>query len=166
MKGDDAVINRSYPNSMALAIKQMVQNDVLVPTIGSQSAATVFGSKLLEPDMLKYLYGSATCNPIDDERDSVQKWFTDFKSRFGWEPDQNPAEVYDAFHILAQVVEKAGDDPAAQLDALESLDYTDGVCAPRYTADDQHNTAPTAVVIGYGSGAPKTMKTYDLAGGN
>jgi branched-chain amino acid transport system substrate-binding protein len=163
MSGNDAVINRSYPNSMALAVKQMVQNDVLIPTIGSQSAGVVFSSDLLEPDMLQYLYGSATCNPPGDEH--AQDWLQDFETRYEWTPDQSSPEVYDAIHIFADVVQKAGDDPDAQLAELESLDYTDGICAQRYKADEQHNTALTAVVIGYADGEPKTEKAYDFSSG-
>jgi branched-chain amino acid transport system substrate-binding protein len=165
MKGNDAVIDWSYPDTIALGVKQMVQNGIHLPTVGSQSAANVFTNKLLAANMMKYLYAAVPCNPAGDKRENVKKWVSDFTARFHRAPTQNEAETYDAVKIFAAVVKKAGDDPASQLTRLENLDYSGGVCAQRYSTDQQHNTVHTAMVVSYKTGKPVTEHTYDFTGG-
>jgi branched-chain amino acid transport system substrate-binding protein len=163
MKGSDAVIAWSYPNSQALALKQLQQNGLKVPVIGSQSAGNVFSNSLVPAAMFQYLYGAATCNPVDDTRPSVATWLSSFKAKFNWTPDQSSAEAYDAVKIFAEVFGKANG--ADLLPSLQSLNYTSGVCAAAYKADSKGNTVQTALVIGYSTGSAKTVKTYDFSAG-
>jgi ABC-type branched-subunit amino acid transport system substrate-binding protein len=162
MKGSDAVIAWSYPNSQALALKQLQQNNLKVPVIGSQSAGNVFTNKLVPDAMFQYLYGAATCNPVDDTRPAVGTWLSSFTTKFGWTPDQSSAEAYDAVKIFAKVYGGSSGDEGKMQDALTSLDYTSGICAPVYKTNAQHNTVLTSLVIGYSTGSAKTVKSYDF----
>lgn len=163
MKGNDAVVDWSYPTTMALGLKQMIQNGISIPMIGSQSAFNVITSNLLPNAMLKYLYGTGTCNPVDDSRANVKKWVADFTSRFKFDPESSSAETYDAINIFAMVFKQAGADSQAQLEALQKLDYSDGLCAAHYLADAEHNTAHSSVISSFENGKAKTVKSYDFS---
>jgi branched-chain amino acid transport system substrate-binding protein len=74
------------------------------------------------------------------------KFVTDFKAKYGHDPDQFAAQAYDAMFIMAHAIDSAGAaDPAKIRDALQTTQYT-GVMGP-FSFTDHRDPASTAGVV-------------------
>ncbi len=159
MKGADGIFNWGYPNTVALGLKQQFQNGIDVPTMTSQSGVTGFLDNLLtDPSQLKKFYSAAACNPEDPSNAALYSWAQKFKKQFGFDPDMNSAETYDAVNIAKQAV-LAGGSSSDVLKRLETQSFP-GLCQATYKSDAQHNMGHSTTVIGFSTGKPTTVYTY------
>jgi ABC-type branched-subunit amino acid transport system substrate-binding protein len=159
MKSADGIFNWGYPNTVALGLKQQFQNGINVPTMTSQSGVTGFLDGLLkDPSQLKKFYSAASCNPQDPSNSALYAWGQKFKKQFGFDPDMNSAETYDAVNIAKQAFAPGGS-PDDVLKRLETQSFS-GLCQTTYKADAQHNMGHSTTVIGFATGKPTTVFTY------
>ncbi len=77
-----------------------------------------------------------------------QSFVTDFRKKYGHDPDQFAAQAYDAMHIMAKAIDTAGAaDPAKLRDALLKTTY-DGVMGPfSFTSGRDPASAEGVVVL-------------------
>ncbi|HVX19803.1 MAG TPA: ABC transporter substrate-binding protein [Acidimicrobiales bacterium] len=159
MKTAQAIFNWGYPDNISLALKQQFQNNITVPTMSSQSGVTGYLDGLFtDPTQLVNFYSAATCNPEGQQNAKLYAWAKQFKKQFGFTPDMNSAEAYDAVNI-AQAAVSPGGGAKAVLKRLETKPFS-GLCQTTYKADAQHNMGHTGVVIGFKTKTPQTMYSY------
>jgi len=159
MKTAQAIFNWGYPDNISLALKQQYQNNITVPTMSSQSGVTGYLDGLFtNPTQLTNFYSAATCNPEGKQNPKLYAWSQAFKKQYGFTPDMNSAEAYDAVNIAQAAVSPGGGSPAV-LKRLENSSFA-GLCQTTYKADAQHNMGHTGVVIGFKTTTPQTVYSY------
>ncbi len=84
-----------------------------------------------------------------------------YEARFGATPNNQAAQVWDAFHMAAAAMDKAGDhNPATISRAMQSTNYA-GICD--YAAGDNNVLARSIYVYAYkDDGSKKLMKSYEV----
>jgi len=159
MKTAQAIFNWGYPDNIALALKQQFQNNINVPTMTSQSGVTGYLDGLFtDATELTSFYSAATCNPEGKQNAKLYAWGQKFKKQFGFTPDMNSAEAYDAVNIANAAVSPGGGAKAV-LNRLSQKSFP-GLCQTTYKSDAQHNMGHTSVVIGFKTGSPQTVYSY------
>jgi ABC-type branched-subunit amino acid transport system substrate-binding protein len=159
MKSADAIVNWGYPDNISLALTEQYQNGITVPTMSSQSGVTGYLDGLFtNPSQLTNFYSAATCNPEGTSDAKLVSWEKAFKKKFGFAPDMNSAEAYDAVNIAKAAIMPGGGSKAV-LHRLETDSFS-GLCQTTYKADAQHNMGHTGVVIGFKTGTPTTLYSY------
>lgn len=134
MTGADAIFDWGTPNTLAASVVTVAQQGLDVPHMGPGSIGFAsFQSGVGDDSLLKNVYGTVDCNPLDDERASVTEWSARFEAEFGYPPSYSAAELYDTVYMLRQIIEEAESaDPAAIRDGMAAIDYSDGICAQTY----------------------------------
>lgn len=162
MKGSDAIISFTYPNPMAVQVKQMQQNGMDIPTISS-SANIAVQNKLIAGKPLERLYSASTCSPFGSKNQNSQKFGLDYRQRYGIIPSDLSAKTYDAFWIAKAAIEKAGStEPEAIQRAMNSITVNQNVvCAPEYKSDGSHFLSHHTSIDKFAAdGTPEEAATY------
>lgn len=163
MKDSDVIIDWGTPNTLALSITTLNQQGLGdIKHIGPGSVGFPSFAKSVGDDaLLDSVYGAVDCNPVDDQRATTKAWVKRFEQKYGYDANYASAQLYDSIYILREVIEKAeSSDAAAIKSGLESLDWSGGVCAKRYTNKDNvlfHQTT----MVKFDKGELKTIKDYE-----
>ena len=84
---------------------------------------------------------------IDKQDPKNEAFVAAFRKRYGHDPDQFAAQAFDAMHILANAINRAGaPDPARIRAALLTTDY-DGVIGPFQFTQDRNPASAKGVVV-------------------
>ena len=95
---------------MGVLVNQLRQNGVTVPVLGG--ASLNLAKDAGDPDLTD-LVVIDDCVPELDKAKNVEEFVKAYDAGYGYAPNYASAQVYDAFHIAANAVEKAGHDHAA-----------------------------------------------------
>jgi len=156
--GVDAVIHWGYPNQLAVQLQQFEQNGMTdIPTVGGTASNIVAQNALASVEALKNLYGSVVCNPLGDQ----PEWSSAYEEEFGVPATANAAFTYDIVHLVKAAVESGGStEPDAITEALQGIDYTEGVCLSEYTDQGEaHVLSDGGVIAHFGTDIPETVLT-------
>jgi branched-chain amino acid transport system substrate-binding protein len=162
MKGSEAVISFTYPNPMAVQVKQMQQNGMDIPTVSS-SANIAVQNKLIGGKLLERLYSASTCSAFGSKNPNSQKFGLDYRQRYGVIPTDLSAKTYDALWIAKAAIEKAGNtEPEAIQQAMNSITVNQNVvCAPEYKSDGSHFLSHHTSIDKFApDGTPQETATY------
>jgi len=84
---------------------------------------------------------------IDKQDPKNQAFVAAFRKQYGHDPDQFAAQAYDAMHIVAEAINRAGAaDPEKIREALLKTDY-DGVMGPFQFTEDRSPASAKGVVV-------------------
>ncbi|WP_395104215.1 ABC transporter substrate-binding protein [Actinomadura sp. SCN-SB] len=167
MKGSQAVIAFTYPNPLAVQLKQFVQNGMKIPTISSSSANIAANNKLVTGEALSLLYGTNACAPVGSKNPATNAFGQEYLRRFNQIPTDLAAESHDAVYIAKAAIEKAGStDPEAIRKAMNSITVTPQqgiICAAEYKTDGAHFMNHTVSIQRFGTDGKSTeMITYQF----
>jgi ABC-type branched-subunit amino acid transport system substrate-binding protein len=156
----DGVISANFPGPMAAQINQMRQNGLDVPYIADSSLPVAVNSHAITTG-LQDLYVADDCAPDLGLNAAAKKFTKAYEARFGATPNNQAAQVWDAFHMAAAAMDKAGDhNPATISRAMQSTNYA-GICD--YAAGDNNVLARSIYVYAYkDDGSKKLMKSYEV----
>ena len=164
----DVVIDYSYPNPLAAQIKAFDQAGLDIPTISGSSASTVAASGLVSAEQLAKLTGVLNCNPSDTSREPSKTFIDAYTEANGSAPDLIGMVTYDSINLMAAAILEAGSsDHDAVAEALRSITFTDGACAPEWKADASQVFNHQQVVVSYGAdgkAVTESLVTIDPAG--
>ena len=133
--GVDCVIVWTDDAETALAARQFYDLGLDVPVIGSTSISTPPVNELCQPQWLDNWY-SCTDFTTSNDSELVQQFVSNFKEKYGEDPELYAVTYYSAIYLLKDAIERAGTtDSAAIRDALAA---TDGLEVPigTYKAND------------------------------
>ena len=158
--GVDGVISANFPNPMGVQVNQMRQNGLTVPYLGGASLNIAKDANAITTG-LDNLYVVDDCVP-DLGKSKVDKKFTKaYQANYGYPPNYASAQVYDAFHMAANAIEKSGSHDYAKLNKAMAATVYDGVCS--YKIDKNNVLANSVTIYKYNSdGSKKFIKTYPL----
>jgi branched-chain amino acid transport system substrate-binding protein len=161
VKGSDVAIDWGYPNTIALQLKQFVDNSIDIPTVSTPGAAIAVTNKLVTGNALSKLYGVSACNLDEPTRPATVSFVHDYLAKYGYAPSTAAAIAYDSVYIAAEAIKQASSaDPAAVRTALDTLKYTGGVCSPNYHSDGAHMLNHDDLVVSFPSGHQHTVASY------
>lgn len=155
--GVDGIVILSYPNQLALAFKQMAQNDLTVPITATTSLETFIVNGIgTVPDGQK-AFAVLDCNVPERSPD----WAARYQDLYDEPASDVAAGTYDTVMYIAAAIKKAGSTaPDDVREAMDSLQYSDGVCSDDMHSDDlgvlQHGT----VMVDYSVDPAKVVETY------
>jgi branched-chain amino acid transport system substrate-binding protein len=147
--GVDGIIAANFPNPTGVLINQARQNGVTVPILGNTSTNIVKDANALQSTSNLYVFDD--CTPDLNKDKASKKFVKEYQAEYGYLPNYASAQLYDAVHMAAAAVEKAGHDPVKITKALAGTQY-DGICD---FANDKNNAMARSM----------TVFTYDASGG-
>jgi branched-chain amino acid transport system substrate-binding protein len=157
--GVDGILAFDYPNPFGVFVKQMQDNGVTVPILGGASLGIAVDGKTITNT--QNLVVIDDCVPQVEKATTAKKFVKEFQDAYGYVPNYAAAQVYDAFFMAANAVQKAGHDHAAVTKALAGTSY-DGVCS--YKNDKNNVLGNSVTVYKYNAdGSRKLLKKYPLA---
>nr|MBO2502807.1 amino acid ABC transporter substrate-binding protein [Thermoanaerobacterales bacterium] len=165
MEDVDVVLDWGTPATVGLAVNTLAQQGLAdVPHIGPGSVGFSFFADIVgDESLLEGVLGVVDCNPADDDREGVEAWHDAFVEEYGYEPSYGAAQMYDAVHIVAAIVNEAqAADPETIRQGLESLDGHEGICA--IYSNENNVLQHSSVVVRFEDGSLVTEKTYDDVG--
>jgi len=158
--GVDGVITASFPNPTGVLINQMRQNGLTVPIIGGASVNLAKDSNALTTGV-ENLYVVDDCVP-DLGTTKAEKQFTKlYESTYNYPPNYASGQVYDAFHMAANAIDKSGSHDYAKLNKAMATTVYDGICD--YKIDKNNVLANSVTLYKYNSdGSKKLIKVIPL----
>jgi ABC-type branched-subunit amino acid transport system substrate-binding protein len=158
--GVDGIISANFPAPMSVQVNQLRQNGMDVPYIGGSSLSLAKDAGSITTGT-QNLYVADDCVPDLKLNAEAKKLVKLYEAKYDASPNYYAAQVWDAFHMAADAVEKAGaHEPAKINKAMQSTDYK-GVCD--YAADKNNALARAVYVYDYkADGSKKSLKTYEL----
>ena len=158
LKGADAVINVAYPNQIGLALNQMQQNGIDIPTLSTLSGATAISQGVAKPSAISKVTIFEDCNPAGDQ----PAWANKLAATLGHLPDANAGAAYDDIYFASKAIEAANSlDPAALQKALQTITYK-GVCESDMHYDPSGILGHTLVAADYSQKPAKTLETFSV----
>jgi len=163
MSSTDAIVDWGTPNTLALSVTTMAQQAIDKPHLAPGSVGfPSFVKAVGDNSLLTNVYGTLDCNPTDDDRPSTQAFAQAYQDAYGIAPSYSAAEMYDAIYIIRNVIESAGSADATAIQAgLNSLNYSDGVCATTYSNKDNFLVHQAVIAKFDDKGQLITVKSYD-----
>jgi ABC-type branched-subunit amino acid transport system substrate-binding protein len=150
--GANVVMSANLPEPSGVLVNQLRQNGVTLPFVGGANLNLAVDAGSIQN--LDGLWATDDCVPELDKTNKVAKKFVkDYLATYGYPPDHASAQVYDAFHIIANTVQDVGHDYATINKQLAGTRY-DGVC--HYTNDKNNVLARSVTVYKYESPTDKT----------
>jgi branched-chain amino acid transport system substrate-binding protein len=157
--GVDGIISANFPGPIGVLVNQLRQNGVNVPILGGATLNLAKEANAITTG-LKDLVVVDDCVPDLDKSAQAKQFVKKYNAEFGYSPNYASAQVYDAVHMAANAVEKAGHDHAKINKALAGTQY-DGICD--YTNDKNNVLAQSVTFYKYNDdGSKKFLKTYHL----
>jgi len=147
--GVDGIVTANLPNPTGVLINEARQNGVTVPILGNTSTNIVKDANALQSTTNLYVFDD--CTPDLNKDKASKKFVKAYKAEYGYLPNYASAQLYDAMHMAAAAVDKAGHDPVKVTESLADTQY-DGVCD---FANDKNNAMARSI----------TVFTYDASGG-
>jgi branched-chain amino acid transport system substrate-binding protein len=139
--GANVILSANFPAPSGVFVNQLRQNAVDIPFVGGASLNIAVDSNTVQN--LTDVWASDDCVPELEKDKKAKKFVKAFTDEYGYAPNYASAQVYEAFHMTANAVEKAGHDQKALNKALAGTDY-DGVCDFR---NDKNNVLGRSVTI-------------------
>jgi branched-chain amino acid transport system substrate-binding protein len=157
--GVDGIISANFPGPIGVLVNQLRQNGVNVPILGGATLNLAKEANAITTG-LKDLVVVDDCVPDLDKSAQAKQFVKKYNAEFGYSPNYASAQVYDAVHMAANAVEKAGHDHAKINKALAGTQY-DGICD--YTNDKNNVLAQSVTFYKYNDdGSKKFLKNYHL----
>lgn len=155
--GAEGIVILSYPNQLAVAFKQMAQNGVTVPVTATTSLETFIVNGIGTVPSGQKAFAVLDCNVPERSPDWAHR-YTDLYD----EPASDVAAgTYDSVMFIAEAIRKAGStDPNDVREAMDSLQYDDGVCSADMHVDKQGVVQHGTVMVDYSVDPPKVVATY------
>jgi branched-chain amino acid transport system substrate-binding protein len=156
----DGIISANFPGPMATQINQMRQNGLDVPYIADSSLPVAVNSNSITTG-LQNLYVADDCAPDLNLNARARRFTRAYEARFNATPNNQAAQVWDAMHIAADAVARAGANDQAKVNrAMQSTDYQ-GLCD--YAADENNVLARAIYVYSYQDDkSKKLIKSFQL----
>ena len=156
--GVDGIVSASFPNPMGVLVNQLRQNGVTVPFLGGASLNLALESGAIQDTTNLVVVDD--CVPDLDKTANAKKFVKAYEAEYGYVPNYASAQVYDAFHMAANAVEKAGHDNAKLNKAMAATVY-DGACD--YKVDKNNVLGNSVTMYEYKpDNSKKFLKTYPL----
>jgi ABC-type branched-subunit amino acid transport system substrate-binding protein len=162
--GADGVFSWSYPNTIAVQMKQAAQNGLVVPTLSGTSAEIAVESGVIPPAALAKLSIAVPCNFGDTSySSSVAAFNTAYQAAYKTPASINAAWAYDGVMTIARAVKIAkSNQPSAINAAIPKVPSTPGACGV-LQADSGHVLNHQLVFAKYkADGSNTTAKTVTL----
>ena len=158
--GVDGIISANFPGPMGVQVNQLRQNGVTVPYLGGASLNIAKDSNAITVG-LNNLYVIDDCVPDLGKTKLEKQWVKAYQAKYGYLPNYASAQVYDAFHMGANAIEKAGSHDHAKINKAMASTVYDGVCD--YKIDKNNVLANTVTLYKYNTDGSKSfIKTYPL----
>jgi branched-chain amino acid transport system substrate-binding protein len=160
----DGVFAWSYPNTIAVQLKQMAQNGVIIPTLAGTSAEIAAQSGAVPASTLSKLSIAVPCNFGDTSYSkSVAAFNKAYQAAYGTPGTINAAWAYDGVMTVARAVKIANStDPTAVNKAIAKTPSTNAACGV-LKADAAHVMNHQLVFAKFnGDGSNKTVKVATL----
>jgi branched-chain amino acid transport system substrate-binding protein len=156
--GVDAILSANFPNPMGVLVNQLRQNGVTVPFVGGASLALAKDANSLQS--LDNLWAVDDCVPELEKDAKAKKFVKAYEAEYGYKPNYASAQVYDAFHVLANAVEQVGTDPLKIIKKLAGTQY-DGICD--FTNDKNNVLAQSVTIYKFNTdGSKKLIETVPI----
>lgn len=142
----DAVMVSGLYQEAALILKKAREIGITVPFVGNNG----FNSPQLIKSAGKAADGAIVASPWypgkDDQK--VKSFMTAYKAKYNKEPDQFAAQAYDAMHIMAAALAKAGttNDRKKLQESLKTIKDFPGVTG-KFAFDEKRNPAMDVTVL-------------------
>jgi ABC-type branched-subunit amino acid transport system substrate-binding protein len=139
--GANVILSANFPAPSGVLVNQLRQNAVNIPFVGGASLNISIDANSV-PNLTN-VWASDDCVPELEKTKSSKKFVKAFTAEYGYPPNYAAGQVYDAFHMAANAVAKAGHDPKAIDKALAGTDYV-GACSFK---NDKNNVLGRSVTI-------------------
>src|SRR6185312_16257039 len=162
--GADGVFSWSYPNTVAVQMKQMAQNGIEIPVLAGTSGALAVASGGIPASLLSKLAIAVPCNMQDTSySSSVADFAKAYQAEYKTPASINAGWAYDGVMTVARAVKLANsNDPTAVNNAISKIPETSGACG-MLKADDAHVLNHQLVIAKYnGDGTSKSAKVIKL----
>jgi branched-chain amino acid transport system substrate-binding protein len=141
----DVIYVPGYYGEVGVISKQAKQLDIKAPMLGGDGWDSTqlwdLGGDSLNGDYISNHYS------VDDPSPAIQKFVSDYKSRYGQVPDALAALGYDAMRVLADAIKRAGTTEGPKLkDAINATKNFSGVTG-NISLDKDRNAVKPAVVL-------------------
>ncbi|GAA4232696.1 branched-chain amino acid transport system substrate-binding protein [Streptosporangium album] len=138
-RGADAVVALGYPQPLALLVKQMRANGIMVPIVFDQGAEAIVRGRLVSGQDLTNTSVLMACAPtVTQNVDPVAKAFVD-KFTATYPGSSINGYYYDAVKLIAEGVKNAGSlDPDKLRAGLGAIKGYKGVCGEASADPDQN----------------------------
>ena len=153
--GVDGIVAANFPNPTGVLINQARQNGVMVPILGNTSTNILKEANGLQSTDNLYVFDD--CTPDLNKSKAAKKFVKGYTAEYGYPPNYASGQLYDAVHMAANAVEKAGHDHVKIVKALAGTQYT-GICE---FANDKNNVmARNLTVYKYNPDGSKKLLEY------
>ena len=157
----DAVMLPVYYNDVVLILKQALQKGLNCKFLGADGWDGVVPQLNGDTSLNDLLANSYFCSQYSASSDdpALQNFLTTYKEKYSIDANMFAVLGYDAMHILADAIERAGStDADAIIQALSETNYT-GLTGTT-TFDAERNPVREAVITTFEDGAYKVLETY------
>lgn len=139
----DVVYLPDYYGTVALIAKQLRAQGITVPIVGADGWDGL-SDKNADDSVMPGYYSNHYATDSDSVK--VQRFVSNFKSKYGENPNAFAALGYDSMYMLRDAIVKAGSEEAA--DVRAALEATDGdYVTGHLTFDANHNPIKSAVML-------------------
>jgi branched-chain amino acid transport system substrate-binding protein len=131
----DVIYIGSWNPGGSTAARQLRNSGIALPLVGNQSSDGLL-TKQVAGDISEYYSTPLACIPSyctkgeGENQDKVQKFFDDFKEKYGEDLSSSyPINGYDLGTVLQKAIEKAGtvDPPSKIAEAMETMGSVEGI---------------------------------------
>lgn len=157
--GADCVISYSIQVEGAKSLKQMRELGCDLPILGGDAFITPDFAKLVGDEYMEGVIATSAFVPSDPAKASMG-FVKQYESLYGITPDDHAAPYYDAVKVLAEVIEKYGEDRAEITRGLQAVSGYEGVQG-EYTTDKWGNMVHVCKLVKYTNGKWTYVKTMD-----
>jgi ABC-type branched-subunit amino acid transport system substrate-binding protein len=160
----DGVFSWSYPNTVAVQMKQMAQNGIEITVLAGTSGALAVASGGIPASLLSKLAIAVPCNMQDTSySSSVADFAKAYQAEYKTPASINAGWAYDGVMTVARAVKLANsNDPTAVNNAISKIPETSGACGV-LKADEAHVLNHQLVIAKYnGEGTSKSAKVIKL----
>ena len=144
--GVDGIIAANFAGPVAAQVNLLREAGVTVPILGDSSLNRAMTSNAITAD-LENLVVVEDCVSSLMRSKAARQFTLDYKTTYGYAPDDDSALTYDAFHIAAKAVQRAGAHDAAKINKAMTTARYRGVCD--YAIDKHNVLGRTATIYGY-----------------
>ena len=153
----DGIISANFPNPVSVLINQLRQNGVNVPFMGGASLNIAKDSNTITTGLDGLYVIDDACVPDLGATKAQKKFTKQYQAAYGYVPSYISAQTYDALHMAADAIERAGSHDHAKVNkAMLATDYS-GAC--QWKPDKNNVMSSAATVYKYGSDGSKKLVT-------
>ena len=157
----DVLMLPVYYNDVVLILKQAQQQGLTCQFLGADGWDGVVPQLNGDTSVNDLLAKSYFCSQYSASSDDpeLQDFLTTYKEKYGIDANMFAVLGYDAMHILADAIERAGStDADAIIQAMSETNYS-GLTGTT-TFDEERNPVREAVITTFEDGAYKVLETY------